>query len=129
VARFKIIKKSQAKIVDLGTKIIRKYASSDRKLEINHMKITGRHPENPDHFIFETKCHFMVYIISGEGYVYCDDKKFKVGAGDVIDVPVSTRYAVEGDNLEYLTCEHPAWFAEQASIVDSKGIMIEDTKK
>lgn len=40
-----LIKKEDAKKVDLKTKFIRKYNCSDKKLEINHMTITGRHPD------------------------------------------------------------------------------------
>ncbi len=58
-----LIKKSDARIVDLGTKVIRKYTAPDKLLEVNRMTITGRHPENTDNYIFETKVHFMVYVV------------------------------------------------------------------
>ncbi|MDD3647216.1 MAG: hypothetical protein PHS44_01820 [Candidatus Dojkabacteria bacterium] len=122
----KLITKKDSTIVDLGTKLIHKYTSLDRQLEINHMEISGRHPENPNHFIYETKCHFMIYIICGKGTVICNTQSFDVRKGDVIDVPVSTRFAVEGERLEYITVETPAWFPQQASIVDSKGKVVEE---
>ena len=61
--------------------------------------------------------------------MYLNDEEYEVGVGDVVDVPVKTRFAVEGKNMEYLAVESPAWFPEQAFIVDSKGKVIEDTKK
>lgn len=123
-----LIKKDQAKIVNLGSKIIRKYTASDRSLEINHMTIKGRHPEIENHFIFETGVSFMVYILKGTGTLYVGDNEYEVGPEDVVYVPKSTKYAVESDNLEYLTVESPAWYSEQAFIVDEHAKIIEETK-
>ncbi len=121
-----LIKKSDAKIVDLQTKIIKKYTPEHRNLEVNVMEINGRHPENSEHFVLEKECHFMIYILNGSGKVYCNDEIFQVEAGDVVDVPVKTRFAVEGNPIEYLTVDLPAWFPEQASIVDKEGNIIID---
>lgn len=122
------IKKQNAKVVNLGTKIILKYTSSDGQLEVNHMTIHGRHPDNPAHFIFETKVTFMVFILKGKGRISRDDEIIEVEPEDVIEFPTSTRFAAEGD-FEYLTFEHPAWFASQASIVDKNNVKIENTTK
>lgn len=124
-----LIKKDQAKIVDLGTKVIRKYTASDKSLEINHMTIQGRHPEVEDQYIFETGVDFMVYIIKGSGILYVGDTNYSVEPEDVVHVPKSTKYAVKSDYLEYLTVETPAWYAEQAFIVDGQGKIIEETKQ
>lgn len=124
-----LIKKSDARIVDLNTKIIKKYTAPDKMLEFNHMTLTGRNPENPMHYIFETKVHFMVYILKGEGEIYCNEATYHVEAGDVVDVPINTKFAAEGKNFEYLTAESPAWFPEQASIVDADKNIIENLKK
>jgi mannose-6-phosphate isomerase-like protein (cupin superfamily) len=124
-----LIKKSAAKIIDLHTKIIRKYTALDKSLEFNHMTLSGRNPENPEHYIFETKVHFMVFILKGKGKVYCDDQVFYVETGDVVDVPVNTKFAAEGDDFEYLTTETPAWFPEQAFIVDENKNIIVNSKK
>lgn len=125
----KIIRKKQAKKVDLGNKFIFKYTSPSKDLEINHMIINGRHPENPDHFIWETECHFMIFVVKGEGTVYTDDKIFKVKKGDCVDFPPKTKFAIKGRNFEYLTVDTPAWFPSQAKIVDRKGNVVEDTEK
>jgi len=124
----KFIPFKNAKVVDLGTKTIRKYTSPQKDLEVNIMTINGRHPENPDHFIFEKEVDFFVYIINGTGKIWCNEKEYSVKKGDAIYVSRNTKYAVEGNNLEYLTAEHPAWFPEQAFIVDKKGKVVEDTK-
>lgn len=121
-------KKNDAKIVDLKTKLIRKYTTPDRKLEVNHMVLTGRNPENPNHFIYEKEVRFMVYILKGKGKIYCDNSVYEVEVGDVFDVPTKTRFAAEGTNFEYLTFEYPAWFPQQASIVDSNNNLIEQSK-
>ncbi len=127
----KLIKKSEAKVVDLGTKVITKYTADDKQLEINHMTIRGRHPENPDHFIYEEGVRFMVYITSGKAKITCDDQVFEVEPGDAVDVPVITKYAVEclTEAVEYITAESPAFYPEQAFIVDRQGNIVEDTKE
>ncbi|MDP1722432.1 MAG: hypothetical protein Q8L37_04440 [Candidatus Gottesmanbacteria bacterium] len=116
-----------SKIVDLGAKKIRKFISSDKQLEINYMTISGRHPENPDYFVYEIDVHFMVYILKGSGKIYCDDDVFDVFPGDIIDVPTKVRFATEGKNFEYLTFGYPAWYPEQAFMVDRRGNIIEKT--
>jgi mannose-6-phosphate isomerase-like protein (cupin superfamily) len=129
MTKAKLIRKKESIIVDLKTKVILKYTSEDKKREINHMKISGRNPENADFFIYETEVDFMVYVIKGSGKIYCDDQVFEVGEGDVIDVPKKVKFAAEGKNLEYITAEYPAWFKEQAFIVDKKGNVVENTEK
>lgn len=112
-----LIKKEQAKIVDLGTKIIRKHTSRDKQLEINHMTLNGRTPEKSGTFLCETKVHFMVYVIKGNGKIFCGKDIFDVSEGDSVDVSPGARFAAEG-NFEYITAESPAWYAEQAQVVD-----------
>lgn len=123
-----LIRRKEARVVDLGTKVILKYTAPDKKLEFSHMTISGRHPDNPNHFIFEKGCHFMVYIVKGKGKIYCDEEVFDVSEGDVVDIPTHTKFAAEGKDFEYITVEHPAWYAKQAFIVDKKGKVVEDTK-
>jgi len=124
-----LIKKTEAKIVDLKTKIIRKYTARDKNLEFNHMTLSGRNPEESNHYIFETKVHFMVYVVKGQGKIYVNNDVFSVVEGDVVDVPPNTRFAAEGTDFEYLTTETPAWFPEQAFIVDINNNEIETSKK
>lgn len=115
-----LIKKEQAEIVDLGTKIIRKYTASDKQLEVNHMILKGRTPEKAETFLCETKVHFMAYVIKGSGKIFLEEEIFEVGEGDCVDVPPGTKFAAEGD-FEYITAENPAWYPEQAQIVDKNG--------
>lgn len=122
-----LMKNSAAKKVDLGTKVIFKYTSTDKNLEVNHMKISGRHPENPAHFVYEDTVHFMLYVLKGTGKVYCEDEIYEVEIGDVVDVPAKTRFAVDGKELEYLAVQTPAWTPKQAYIVDTEGNVVEQT--
>lgn len=115
-----LIRKQQAKIVDLGAKIIRKYTAPDKQLEINYMVLSGRTPEKAGTFLCETKGHFMALVIKGKGKVFLDKEIFDVGDGDCVDVPAGTKFAAEG-NFEYITAENPAWYPEQAQIVDRDG--------
>lgn len=93
------------------------------------MKIQGRHPENPEHFVYEEQVHFMLYVVSGHGIVWCDSERYEVSVGDVVDVPAKTKFAVESstETFEYFALQSPAWFPEQAFIVDSKGTIVEQT--
>ncbi|MEK9178789.1 MAG: hypothetical protein AAB801_03345 [Patescibacteria group bacterium] len=115
-----LIKKDQAKVVDQGTKVIRKYPASDKLLEVNHMILNGRTPVGENTFLRETKVHFMILVIKGSGRIYCGSEIFNVEEGDSVDVPAGTKFAAEG-NLEYITAESPAWYKEQATIVDIHG--------
>ncbi len=122
-----IIKKDQAKIVvvDKGTKLIRNYAAPDRQLEINHMILNGRTPEKEGKFLCETEVHFMAFVIKGKGKMYIGDNVFDVEEGDCVDVPPKTKFAAEGYDFEYITAESPAWYPEQAKIVDKDGNVLE----
>jgi mannose-6-phosphate isomerase-like protein (cupin superfamily) len=119
-----LIKKSQARTVDQGSKTIKGYTSSDRKLEINHMTLNGRTPMKENTFLCETQVHFMAFVTKGVGKMYCGDEVFDVEEGDALDVPAGTKFAAEG-NMEYITAENPAWYKEQATIVDKNGETIE----
>ena len=116
-----LIKKSDAKVVDLGTKKILKYTSPDSRLELNRMTIDGRHPNDPNHYIYEVGVDFMVYGIKGKGIIYVDAERYEIGAEDAVYVPRNSKFAAEGQDFEYLTVESPAWYPEQAFIVDSEG--------
>jgi len=116
-----LIKKNQAKIVDQGTKIIRKYTAPDRQLEINHMVLNGRTPEKEGTFLCETKLHFMVFVVKGKGKIFRGDEVFDVEEGDCVDVLPNTKFAAQGYDFEYITAESPAWYPEQAKIVNKDG--------
>ena len=105
------------RIVDLKTKIIYKYPTPTKKLEVNYMKVNGRHPEEKNKFIIEHKCQFVVYVTKGKGKIYAGNEIFEVKEGDVVFVPTNNRFAVEG-KLEYVTFENPAWYPEQAEVVE-----------
>jgi mannose-6-phosphate isomerase-like protein (cupin superfamily) len=120
-----LIKKDKAKIVDQGTKVIRKYTAPDKSLEINHMILNGRTPEKEGTFICETKVHFMAFVIKGIGEMYVGDEIFEVSEGDCVDVPAGTKFAAVGYNFEYITAESPAWYPEQVTIVDKYGNIVE----
>jgi mannose-6-phosphate isomerase-like protein (cupin superfamily) len=125
-----LIRKNSAKIVNLGSKVIRKYAAPDRQLEINYMTLKGRTPEKDGTFLCETKVHFMVLVVKGKGKIFCGGSSYDVEEGDSVDIPAGTLFAAEG-NFEYITAESPnrdigagtspAWYKEQARIVDGKG--------
>jgi mannose-6-phosphate isomerase-like protein (cupin superfamily) len=119
-----LIKKDEAKIVNKGTKKIRKYTAPDKSLEINHMILNGRTPEKEGTFLCETKVHFMVLVVKGKGKIFREDQVFDVREGDCIDVPEGTKFAAEGYNFEYITAENPAWYPEQATIVDKYGNIV-----
>jgi len=53
-----LIKKNKAKIIDQRSKIIRKYTTQDRQLEIDYTILNGRSPGKEEEFSRETKIHF-----------------------------------------------------------------------
>lgn len=107
-----------------ANKIIKRYPSTSRVIEMNLMTLNGRSPINPDHFIYNTLVHFMVYVTKGKGMFYVDDAVFNASEGDVLDVPPKTRFAACGEDFEYVTVENPAFFLEQSYVVDSLGRVV-----
>jgi len=105
------------KKVDLKTKVIYKYPSLSRLLELNYMVVNGRHPENKNEYVIEHDCQFIIYVIKGNGKIYAGGEIFDVKAGDAVYVPAENKFAAEGQNFEYITVETPAWYPEQAEVV------------
>ena len=103
--------------VDLGTKVIYKYPSLSRLLELNYMVVNGRHPENKNEYVIEHDCQFIIYVTKGNGKIYAGDEIFDVKVGDTIYVPMENKFAAEGKDFEYITVETPAWYPEQAEVV------------
>lgn len=120
-----IIKKDEAEVAYKGAKKIIKYTAMDKKLEINHMILSGRTPDKEGTFICETKVHFMAFVIKGEGKMYVGDEVYGMSVGDCVDVPPGTKFAAEGTDFEYITTESPAWYSEQSTIVDKDGNVVE----
>lgn len=98
--------------VDLGTKVIHKYPTPTKSLDIAKMVVKGRHPEGPNTFILEHECQFVIYVIKGSGKIYAGEETFEVTVGDVVFIPTDNKFAVEGD-LEYITVDNPAFFLGQ----------------
>jgi mannose-6-phosphate isomerase-like protein (cupin superfamily) len=103
--------------VDLGTKVIYKYPSLSKLLGLSCMAVNGRHPENKDEYTIEHDCQFIIYVVKGNGKIYAGDEIFNVETGDTVYVPIENKFAVEGEGLEYVTIDTPAWYPEQAEIV------------
>lgn len=102
-----------AKKLDFGTKIIFKYPTPTKEMDIALMKVKGRHPKNRKSFILEHTCQFVIYVIKGSGKIYAGDQIFDVKVGDVLFVPTENKFAVEG-TLEYITVDSPAFFPDQS---------------
>ena len=71
--------------------------------------------------MYESEVHFMVLVTKGKGKIFCGDDVFDVSEGDCVDVPLKTKFAAEGYGFEYITAESPAWYPEQAKIVNKDG--------
>lgn len=121
IMRAMLIKKNQAKIVNQETKIIKKYTAPDKQLEINHMILNGRTPKKEGTFLCESKLHWMLFVIKGKGKIFLNDDVFEIKEGDCVDFPPGSKFAAEGHDFEYITVESPAWYPEQAKIVDKEG--------
>ena len=99
------------------SKIIYKYPTPTKNLDIGYMIVKGRHPKNPNTFIIEHECSFLIYIIKGKGTVYTGEQKFLIKEKDVVFVPANTKFAVEG-NVEYVTVDSPAFHPEQSEEIN-----------
>lgn len=108
---------ADTRIVDLGTKIIYNYPSLPRLVELNHMVVNGRHPEDENKYVLEHDCQFILHVIRAEGKIYAGNEIFDVDVGDVVHVPTNTKFAAEGEGFEYITANVPAWYPDQAEVV------------
>lgn len=99
--------------IDLGTKVIYKYPTPTKEFDIAKMVVKGRHPVEPNKFILEHKCQFVICVIKGKGRIYAGEETFDVAEGDVVFVPTDNKFATEGD-MEYVTVDVPAFFIEQS---------------
>lgn len=108
--------KSEIEKIDQGTKLILKYPTPTKQMDISRMIVNGRHPEQEGSFIIEKECSFVMYVLSGTGKVYAGDEVFDVLAEDVVFVPNANKFAVEG-NFEYITFDSPAFYREQSEQV------------
>jgi mannose-6-phosphate isomerase class I len=99
--------------IDFGTKVIYKYPSPTKEFDIAKMVVKGRHPQEPNKFIVEHKCQFVIYVTKGVGKIYAGEDVFNVTEGDVVFVPTDNKFAAEG-NMEYITVDVPAFFIEQS---------------
>jgi mannose-6-phosphate isomerase-like protein (cupin superfamily) len=107
--------KSDAKIIDLKTKVIHKYPTPTRVFDIGKMIVNGRNPEG-NAYMLESDCDFVLYVIKGSGKVYAGDEVFEVSVDDVVFVPKGKKFAVEGE-LEYIDVDSPAFYPEQVTEV------------
>lgn len=106
----KILKK-EAKLIDLGTKKILSYPLPTKLMSVAYMTISGKHPEKG--YLYEHDCAFCLYVAKGNGKIYADRNVFDVSVGDVVYVPIKTKFACEG-NMEYVTFDSPAFYPEQS---------------
>jgi len=110
---------SEVKKIDLGTKVIFKYPTPTKEMDIARMVVKGRHPENKNSFLLEHVCNFVIYVIKGKGKIYAGEEMFGVEVGDVVFVPKENKFAAEGE-MEYITVDSPAFFPEQSEEIEVK---------
>ena len=108
--------KNEANKIDLGTKIILKYPTPTKSMDVGKMIVKGRYPQEEGVFYNNRECSFVIYVISGKGTVYAGKEVFAVVSEDVVFVPTGNSYAVDGD-FEYITFDTPAYYEKQSTKV------------
>ncbi len=109
------ITKGNTELTDLGSKKIRAYSFPTRLMSVAYMTISGRHPQKG--YLYEKDCAFCLYVTKGKGKIYAGEDIFAVGVGDVVYVPIKTKFACDG-NMEYVTFDSPGFYREQSEEVD-----------
>lgn len=109
------INKGEVKVIDLGTKKIHEYSLPTKLMSVAYMEISGRHPKKG--FLYETECAFCLYVTKGKGKIYAGKDVFDVELGDVVYVPIKTKFACEG-NMEYVTFDSQGFYPEQSKEVE-----------
>ena len=103
--------------IDLGTKVIFKYPTPMKIMDIARMVVRGRHPQGETKFLLEHDCNFVIYVIKGKGIIYAGDEVYKVKVNDVVFVPKENKFAAEGE-MEYITVDSPAFNMEQSEEIE-----------
>jgi mannose-6-phosphate isomerase-like protein (cupin superfamily) len=111
--------KTDAQVINLGTKTIHSYPLKTRTLSVAYMVVKGRHPENQNKFLLEHDCQFIINVTKGTGTIYAGNEKYDVKTGDVIYVPNDNKFSAEGD-MEYVTADSPGYYPEQSTEIDEK---------
>lgn len=109
------ISKNDADLTDLGTKKILAYPLPTKLMSVAYMTVSGRHPKKG--FLLEGDCAFCLYVTKGHGKIYAGEEIFEVAVGDVMYLPVNTKFACEG-NMEYVTFDSPGFYPEQSQEIE-----------
>jgi len=107
---------NQTDKIELGNKIIFKYPTPTKAMDIAKMVVKGRHPKDKNKYVLEHECQFVIYVTKGMGKVHAGEEIYDVTVGDVVFVPIENKFAVEGD-MEYITVDVPAFNSEQSEEV------------
>ena len=105
--------------IDLGTKVIFKYPTPTKLMDIARMVVKGRHPQQKTKFLLEHNCNFVIHVIKGRGKIFAGEEIFNVEVGDVVFVPKENKFAAEGV-MEYITVDSPAFYMEQSVEIEDK---------
>ena len=111
--------RTDAKTINQGTKVIYKYPTPTKDMDIGKMVIKGRHPEEDDTYIIERESSFIIYVFKGTGEIYAGDETYMVGPKDVVFVPKGNKFAVRG-KMEYITFNTPAFNPTKAETITKK---------
>jgi mannose-6-phosphate isomerase-like protein (cupin superfamily) len=104
-------KKSAEKIAIAKTCTIYEYPLSSSVLSLITAKIHGRYPESGKSV--NSACEQIYYVISGSGTLHTDRGTHALHPGDVYSFLIGEAYFVEGNELNVVVTNSPAWKKEQ----------------
>lgn len=64
------------------------------------------------------ECEEVYYVVSGSGVIHSEFGSFEISTGDVYHFQIGEKFWVEGDNLELVLVNAPAWRSDQHKNID-----------
>jgi len=91
---------------------VEEYGLNSDDVSIAYASISGRYPL--EGMVKNKECVQIYYVLSGCGVVHFDDKDVSLRKQGVCFFDKEQNYWVEGDALQLLIVNSPAWKSEQA---------------
>ncbi|MDX2776611.1 hypothetical protein PV379_04575 [Streptomyces caniscabiei] len=103
---------SQAEVIQNENVTAREYDNAAAKLNVAHIKITGRYPNTG--FTYNREVDSVIHVLSGQGILgQKEGAAISLKQHDQIHLAAGDRYFFEG-TLEVLYAATPKWTPEQA---------------
>lgn len=112
-----LVKKSNSKrIQENVVSAFNEYDLPFNKFSVGVSEINGRYPHNG--YDIDEEVEQVWYVEDGKGRVNIENEIFEIDKGDMLFIPKSEKYWIEGDLLKLIVVSSPPWFIQQHKHLD-----------